>query len=77
MPRIRCHYVDCIFLDDGYCSAAAVEFDIDVGCVTYSPNEQAARDEKWEEEEELEDWEETDLEDEDDDLWADEDEEEI
>ena len=36
MPRIRCHYVDCVFLDDGYCGAAAVEVDPDMGCMTYS-----------------------------------------
>jgi len=33
MPRIRCHYLDCVFLDDGYCSAAAIEIDPDVGCM--------------------------------------------
>ncbi len=74
MPRIRCHYVDCIFLDEGYCSAAAVEFDADTGCATYSPNEEAAADDL--EEEELEEWEEDELEDEED-LWLDEDEDEI
>ncbi len=36
MPRIRCHYIDCVFLDDGYCGAAAIEVDPDVGCMTYS-----------------------------------------
>ncbi len=29
MPKIRCHYLDCAFLDEGYCSAAAVEVDPD------------------------------------------------
>jgi hypothetical protein len=29
MPRIKCHYVDCVFVDEGYCSAAAVELDPD------------------------------------------------
>jgi len=29
MPRIKCHYIDCVFVDEGYCSAAAVEFDPD------------------------------------------------
>jgi hypothetical protein len=75
MPRIRCHYVDCIFLDEGYCSAAAVEFDADTGCATYSPNAQAVTNDDWEEEE-LEEWEEDELEDEED-LWLDEDEDEI
>ena len=50
MPRIKCHYADCVFLDEGYCSAAAVEIDPDAGCNTYSPSEEAA--EEWEEEEE-------------------------
>lgn len=37
MPRIKCHYVDCVFVDEGYCSAAAVELDPDTGCNTYLP----------------------------------------
>jgi hypothetical protein len=68
MPRIRCHYTDCVFVDDGYCSAAAVELDPDTGCATYSPNEEAAASEDWEEEE-LEEWEEEETEEEEDDLW--------
>jgi len=70
MPRIKCHYADCVFLDEGYCSAAAVEMDPDTGCNTYSPSE--ATEEEWEDEEELE-WEEEEEEDE---LWE-EDEDEI
>jgi hypothetical protein len=65
MPRIKCHYIDCIFIDEGYCSAAAVEIDPDTGCNTYSPSEEA--EEEWEEEEE--EWEEE----EDDDLWEEDD----
>jgi hypothetical protein len=69
MPRIRCHYTDCVFVDDGYCGAAAVELDPDTGCATYAPNEEAAaKDENWEEEE-LEEWEEEETDDEDDDTW--------
>ena len=37
MPRIRCHYADCVFLDEGYCAAAATELDPEEGCLTYSP----------------------------------------
>jgi ribosomal protein L12E/L44/L45/RPP1/RPP2 len=75
MPRIRCHYTDCVFVDEGYCGAAAVELDPDTGCATYSPTEDAAaNDEEWEEE--SEEWEEEEGEEEDDDLW-DEDEDEI
>jgi len=56
MPRIRCHYTDCVFVDDGYCGAAAVELDPETGCATYAPNEEAAaKGEDWEEEE-LEEW---------------------
>ncbi len=76
MPRIRCHYNDCVFIDDGYCSAAAVEIDPDTGCATFSPADGAPADEEKWDEEELEDWEEEDIDEDDDDLWADEEEEE-
>lgn len=71
MPRIRCHYMDCIFLDEGYCSAAAVEIDPDTGCATYSPSEDAI-DDDWDDDEELDEWE-SDSDEEDDDLWIDDD----
>jgi hypothetical protein len=67
MPRIKCHYADCVFLDEGLCSAAAVEIDPDSGCNTYSPSDEV--DEEWEEEEEELEWEEE--EEEDDELWED------
>ncbi len=76
MPRIRCHYVDCIFLDDGYCSAAAVEIDPDTGCATYSPNDETKAEDEWDEEEELDEWEDEELEDEEEESW-DEDEDEF
>jgi hypothetical protein len=75
MPRIRCHYTDCIFLDEGYCSAAAVEIDPDTGCATYAPVDGPATEGDWEEEEELEEWEEEDADE--DDLWADDEEDEF
>jgi len=78
MPRIRCHYVDCLFLDDGYCGAAAVEVDPDMGCMTYSRADDAEVGEDWEEEEEeleeVDEWEVDDADDEDDDMWVNEDE---
>jgi len=75
MPRIRCHYIDCVFLDDGYCGAAAVEIDPDVGCMTFSRADDLEAGNSWEEEEEeLEEWEDIDLDEEDDELWLDEDE---
>lgn len=78
MPRIRCHYEDCVFLEDKYCGAAAVEIDPDSGCLTYSQVDEAevAEVEEWEdelaEEEEEEDLYEEDEEDED---WDEEEEE--
>jgi hypothetical protein len=65
MPRIKCHYADCVFLDEGYCSAAAVEIDPDTGCATYSPSEDAALADEWDD----------DAEDEDDELWDEEEDE--
>ena len=76
MPRIRCHYIDCVFLDEGYCSAAAVEIDPDTGCMTYSPSAETATGDEWEEEEEeMEEWEELDDEEEEEDVWLDDDDE--
>ena len=73
MPRIRCHYVDCIFLDDGFCGAAAVEFDPDLGCATFARADGLEIEDEWDDEtEELDEWDEIDVDD-DDDLWLDED----
>jgi len=74
MPRILCHYLDCIFLDGRYCTAAAVEIDPDAGCLTYTPNEEDHAVSSWQDEE-LDDWDEMGEEDEHEDLWAVEDEE--
>lgn len=76
MPRIRCHYIDCVFVDDGYCGAAAVEIDPDVGCMTYSRATDLSEDEWENEDKELEEWEVDELED-DDEIWLDDDEFEI
>lgn len=74
MPRIRCHYHDCIFLDEGYCSAAAVEIDQDTGCATYSPSDSTDTESDWEENDDnLDGWDQEEFEDEDD-LWLDDDE---
>jgi hypothetical protein len=76
MARIRCHYLDCVFLDDGFCSAAAIEIDPDSGCLTYSPSTETSADDEWDEEEELEEWEELDENDEEEeDIWMDDEEE--
>lgn len=78
MPRIRCHYIDCVFLDEGYCGAAGVEIDPDEGCLTFSRSGDIENSEsEWEEDEELEEldeWDDLDFEDEDeDDLWDEDD----
>lgn len=41
MPRIRCHYLDCVFLEDRFCGAGAVEFDPESGCLTFRTEEEA------------------------------------
>jgi len=65
-----------VFIDEGYCGAAAVEFDPDVGCMTFSRASDVAEKDAWagDEEEELEDWEDLEDEDEDEEDWLDEDE---
>lgn len=75
MPRIRCHYLDCVFLDDGYCGAAAIEIDPDVGCMTFKRADDLDVEEEWEDEdEELIDEDEWDELEDEDDLWIDDDE---
>lgn len=74
MPRIRCRYLDCVFLNDGFCDTSAVEIDPDEGCITYTQLDEVSLDKDWEEEDLEEIWEVEDLEtladDEgDDDLW--------
>jgi hypothetical protein len=49
--------MDCIFLEESFCGAAAIELDPDAGCLTYSQTEKAEAEEEWEEEEFDEDWE--------------------
>jgi hypothetical protein len=57
MARIRCHYPDCVFLDDGFCSATAVDIDPDLGCTTYRAiGDVIEDDEDLFEEELLDDW---------------------
>ena len=79
MPRIRCHYDDCVFLEEGHCGAAAVELEPETGCITYSQADVPEVEEEWDEleEDEFEEDEDELYEDEedDDDLWDDDDEE--
>jgi len=53
MPRIRCHYEDCIFLEAGFCTAERIELDPEMGCLTFQrADEVAAPEAEWEEEDE-------------------------
>lgn len=54
MPRIRCHYDDCIFLDAGFCTSERIELDPEMGCLTYQQADEAAPvdGEAWTEDEE-------------------------
>jgi hypothetical protein len=70
MPRIHCHYLDCLFLDGKYCSAAAIELDPDAGCKTYQPSDEVAI-EGWDDPDDIDDWDDIEDEDDDDDLWID------
>ncbi|MDF1499807.1 MAG: hypothetical protein P1P76_04990 [Anaerolineales bacterium] len=58
MPRIRCRYLDCVFLEDGYCGTSSVDLDPDEGCLTYTHLADVAEDEDWEEDELEEFWDE-------------------
>jgi hypothetical protein len=51
LPRIRCHYIDCVFLEGGYCGASTVEIDPDSGCMTYTDVAEVGADEALNEEE--------------------------
>ncbi|MFP3853455.1 MAG: hypothetical protein ACLFWD_04075 [Anaerolineales bacterium] len=62
MPPIRCHYADCLNLEEGFCAADSIELDPEDGCLTYdplgvSPEEDWDEDEPydgfWEEEDDL------------------------
>lgn len=76
MPRIRCHYIDCVFLDDGYCGAAAIELDPDVGCTTFSRADDLEVDDEWEDDDdEIDEWEEVEPDEDEDELWLDDEDE--
>ena len=80
MPRIRCLYVDCSFLDAGYCGAPSVELDPELGCATYVPigDEDVLSDDDWvdDDDDEYADWdtEDLDMDEEDDDDFTDDEE---
>jgi hypothetical protein len=69
MPRIRCRYVDCIYLESGFCGTDQIDLDPELGCLTYTQEEEETLPkETWEEEgeesaleEEEEEWDEEEL----------------
>ena len=80
MPRIRCHYEDCVFLEDGYCGAAAIELEPEGGCLTYTRVDEAEdkaadewEDDEFDDEAEDEDEDYYGDDEEDDDTWDDDD----
>ena len=76
MPRIRCRYTDCIYLEDGFCGTSSIDLDPDEGCIKYTRMGEIPEDEWVEDEEEIgQIWEEDDEELylEDDDDWFEED----
>ena len=55
MPRIRCRYIDCIYLESGFCTTDQIDLDPEMGCLTYTQEEEdLPKEEEWDEEEELE-----------------------
>jgi hypothetical protein len=80
MPRIRCRYLDCVFLDDGFCSSSSVDIDPDEGCLTFTMVGDEVATEEWDEDEKIEElWDVEDValladdeEEDDEDLWLDE-----
>jgi hypothetical protein len=77
MPPIRCHYSDCINIEEGFCTAGSIELDVEDGCLTYEPSGEIPV-EGWEEEGGYDDdfWEDEDdlIYDDEDEVWAGEDE---
>jgi hypothetical protein len=73
MPKIRCLYVGCVYLEKGYCTAPLINVDPDEGCLTFTQLDDPFEDASWEEElgemEGFEEWDEDDF----DDDWMDDD----
>lgn len=67
MPKIRCLYVGCVYLEKGYCTAPLVNVDPDEGCLTFTQLDDPFEDASWEDElnelEGFEEWDEDDFDD--------------
>jgi hypothetical protein len=58
MPDIRCFYIDCMFLEDGYCTSSGIKLEPDDGCMTYTRvDDLSFEDEDWDDEDIDEVWE--------------------
>jgi len=81
MPRVRCRYVECVYIESGICGADQIDLDPELGCLTYTQEEEdlslEADKEEWDEEEliEEEEWDEEELEEDLDEDFEDEDDE--
>ncbi len=53
MPRIRCRYIDCVYLEDGFCGTSSIDLDPDEGCLKYTRMGDVPED-AWEEEDDEE-----------------------
>jgi len=53
MARVRCKYTGCTFLDAGICSATTIELDPDEGCLSFSQQGDPFDDDDWNEDEDL------------------------
>lgn len=72
MPKVKCRYYDCVYLEDSYCGAVAIEIDPEEGCLTYARIEDVEDDDDWDDDEEIDElWDEE--EDEDADLFLEDD----
>lgn len=50
MPRIRCAYQECVYLEGEFCGAEQIVLDPEEGCLTFTQIEDLAlEDENWEE----------------------------
>jgi hypothetical protein len=60
MARIHCKYIGCTFLDNGICGARTIELDPDEGCLTFSQLGDPFEDDDWNEDDDLDGYDEWD-----------------
>lgn len=73
MPRIRCHYSNCKYLDAGFCLSPKIEIDPYDGCLSFSEKGILVQEGVLEDDDLLEEiWDDSDYDD-DEDYWLDSD----